>query len=100
MSIESHNMTKAEKALDILSNIGASDFKLQRQAVLDAIGDKDDDRLLGLENLLDAIANFCHDELGMDTIIKDTDSIDYRGGAQLIHYLHLSEIAKWPEDEP
>ena len=73
MSIESHNMTKAEKALDILSNIGASDFKLQRQAVQDAIGDKDDDRLLGLEILLDAIADFCHDELGMDTLLTEGD---------------------------
>lgn len=73
MAIETHNMTKAEKALHLLDGIDAPLLKTQRLTLLtlaDEYNEHADDEavetyqaLMGLINLTDAIADFLADEL-------------------------------------
>lgn len=66
---------RGQKALAILAGIGAEEFKAQRIALYEVIeaGGEWESRLAGLDTLLEYIADFCHDELGMDTILTEED---------------------------
>lgn len=75
-----------DRAFLLLARIDGPLLKKQRAAVEQMIANSapaDGPSLIpelhGIQHLLDAIADFCHDELGMDTIIEDTDNLDYRG---------------------
>lgn len=71
-----------DRAFLLLAKIDGPLLKKQRMVISGLlsesadIGDPELDynevtALRGIENLLDSIADFCHDELGMDTIIED-----------------------------